>query len=58
MLAINQNSQYKPSVSFGTTLKIDKKLLEKIPEASYMSKKVNNPQLTQGAFLQFKLRLP
>lgn len=41
MLTINSNPQYETNVNFGTTLKVDKKLLEKIPETSYMSRKIN-----------------
>lgn len=41
MLTINSNPQYKTNVSFGTTLKVDKKLLGKFSESSYMSRKIN-----------------
>ncbi len=41
MLRINKTSQHKSNVSFGTTLKVDKELFKKIPEASYLTEEIS-----------------
>lgn len=41
MLTINSNPQCQTNVNFGTALKVDEKLLEKIPETSYIYRKID-----------------